>query len=335
MKKITVDELVTLIQELKSGNKNQAKPAIVWFDKVEGDILRYDADHGDWVGLANALAKNDNEIAVNPESGSPFTDHKKLYDEEKNIVRDITKEERYSFVLPPVIKFDDEGKLTTKCYIHYSWEPYIGDDGLTTLEYSKMIHEKMKLPVFLFFPIGFKEKINGDFSEYEEFLCTDDPENIKERWFRRVSEKDEDNIQIIDNFFLDFLKTAPNELLSYDFIEEPHWCINPSYKGWERMNERMLEGVEEICELVDPDFNPLHLFTDGNLDFDKLATFLDSIPKDKWEDWVKANKLHLEHIDNLTTENDRIKIFKVFIGTDFGGFPSSCSEALLEFHGIK
>lgn len=335
MKKISVDELVTLIKELKSGNKKQTKPVIVWFDKVEGDILKYDADHGDYVGLANALAKNDNEIAVNPTSGSPFTDHKKLYDEKKNIVRDITKEERYSFVLPPVIKFDNEGKLTTKCYIHFSWSPNIGDDGLTTFEYSKMIHEKMKLPVFLFFPLGFKDEINGDFSEFEEFLCTDNPENIKERWIRRVSEKDEDNFQIIDNFFLDFLKTAPNELLSYDFIDGPYWGNFPSYKGWEHMSQRMLEEVEEICQFVNPDFNPLHLFTDGNLDFDKLATFLDSINKDKWEDWVKANKRQLKHIDNLTTENDRMKIFKVFISTDFFNFHDRCSEALLEFHGIK
>ena len=152
MKKITVDELVSLIQEYKDGLKNQKKPEIIWFDKVEGDLLKY-SPNGYYEDLAYTLSKQDEEIALNPQTGSPLTDHNQIYDEKNKGVRTITEKERYSFILPSAIKFDENGNIISKVYLHTSPTLYIGKNGLTSLEYSKMVFDNLHLPVLLFFPL--------------------------------------------------------------------------------------------------------------------------------------------------------------------------------------
>lgn len=55
MNKITVDQLVGLVKESKSGHNRQEKPIVVWFDRVVGgDILKY-AEYGDYIGLATEI----------------------------------------------------------------------------------------------------------------------------------------------------------------------------------------------------------------------------------------------------------------------------------------
>lgn len=335
MKRISVEELVSLIQENKTGNKKQPKPAIVWFNKVEGDILKY-SKCGNCLGLAKALAEKDNEIALNLQVGSPLTDSTIGYDESKNVVRDITENERHSFILPNVMKYEPTGLMLTKCYIHSSIIPYIGKKGPTTLEFSKMLHDKLKIPVFLFFPLKFREKIESDFSDYVEYLCEDNLEDIKKRWIDRVSGKDADDFQLIDNFYLDFLKTAPDAILSHDFAKDDKMGVLPRYQKWEELSSRMRNIIlQELSELVYAEYDPNNFFTDGNLDFDKVGHFLELIPENKWKEWVEDNSLNLEITPNFTSEGDRMELFKIFICTDETNFPMECSRALLEFHGIK
>ena len=168
-KDITVDELVQLIKELKSGTKTQERPVVVWFDKVGGDLLKYTK----WCNVEDfgmELAKQDPEICYNWETGSPFTDHIQCLDPE-NGVRNITEEERYSFIIPSAIKFDKNGRMIPKIYIHASLSPYMGKNGLTSIQFAKMVYDNLGLPVFLFFPKELKNKIEDDFSGYDECIC--------------------------------------------------------------------------------------------------------------------------------------------------------------------
>lgn len=121
MEKLTVEDLLSLIKEYKNGSRKQEKPVIIWFDKVEGDLLKY-SSKGNYEDLAYTLANQDEEIALNDQFGSPMTDHDKIYDEEQNVIRNITEEERNSFILPYGIKFDGNGKIISKVYLHKSYE---------------------------------------------------------------------------------------------------------------------------------------------------------------------------------------------------------------------
>ena len=333
MNKITVDKLVELVNESKTGHTRQEKPIVVWFDRVEGDIMKY-AEYGDYIGLATALANTDNEIALNLETGSPFTDHKKVID--NGVVRDITEKERFSFIIPSAIKFDDKGKMIPKVYIHSSWTSNMGKNGFTSIEFSKMVHDNLKLPVFLFYPIEWREKIDDDFSGYEEYLCTDNLEDIKKRWFERVSGKNDEGFQIVDNFYLNFLRTAPDELLSSDYTTENEFkLVYPRFQKWEHMSRRMRNELNNLYDVAELDYNKDLFFADGNLDFDRVAEFLDMIPEDKWKECFDDVMFEIKDIKGITPESDRLKTFKVFISIEDGYFAGECSLALLEYYGLN
>ena len=341
MKKITVYELISYIQEYKDGSKKQNKPEIIWFDKVEGDLLRY-SPLGNYEDLAYSLSKQDEEITLNDQTGSPYTDHDQVYDGEKNIIRKITEEERNSFVLPYAIKFDDNGQIITKVYLHTSPINYHGKKGLTSFQYSKMVHNNLNLPVLLFFPFKWKEKIKENLEGYEEYLCTADLEYQKQRWLERVSKKSNEGIQIVDNYFLDFLKQAPNNLLSQDFddSEEEVLGIFPRYQKWESISNEMKRLVKELINLQTEGNDKKNLFdslySDGNLDFGKLSSFLSNINDAKWDEFLE-DSLELKHLKNyqhITDQGNRLEIFKLLASSHLGYFPSEATESLLEFYGI-
>lgn len=171
-KNISVASLVDLIKDYKQGKRTQEKPAVVWFENVREDILKY-ARAGDPLGLACGLSENDEEIAFYSKAGSPLTDSEWGYDETIGQVRKIQDSEREEFVIPSVIRFDDSGEIKTKIYIHGAMTSYIGEEGLNSVQYGKMIHDNLGIPVFLFYPFKNKEKIKADFSEYDEYLCSD------------------------------------------------------------------------------------------------------------------------------------------------------------------
>lgn len=341
MDKLTVDQLVELIQDYKEGRKKQERPMIIWFDKTEGDILKY-ARHGDYYGMADALSKNDKEIVLNYETGSPFTDHDNVIDEEKGVVRKITDAERYSFVIPSSIFIEEEGKTRLpKVYLHSSFTRDMGKKGLTTLEFSKMIHDRLNLPVLLFFPLIWKEKIKDSLEGYEELVCTAPLEDQKKRWFERMTEKSEDGIQKLDNFYIDFLKTAPEDLLSTDFDTsgEIVMGIVPRYEKWQTLGRRMHRAVMEVIDLLDKTDDEKtailsQVYSDGNLDFDKFEEVLKNIPDDKWAKFIEDEIDIYKDYEYVEDEGDRNKLFKLHISTDYGKFPYKATEKLLEFYNI-
>ncbi len=172
MRQITFDQLLSKIDNYADGINCQSRPEIIWLENVESEIASI-APHSDAPGLAAALAAKDDRIAFYEKAGSPLTDHKHRYHENGNIVS-VSSDERYSFCLPcPPIKIDNDGQLYTRVFIHSPYICYIGEDGLTSLEYGIILHEKLDIPVLLMYPYRWRERIisKGDVSEYEEILC--------------------------------------------------------------------------------------------------------------------------------------------------------------------
>lgn len=165
-KKISVDELVNMIHNSKDPKNKPTKPVVVWFDNVRDNIRRY-AKAGDVVGLASALADNDAEITFYSKAGSPLTDQP--YAAVGNTITNLTDEDHREFIIPSCMV--ENGELKTKVFIHASIIGYIGEKGLTSFEYGQLVYERLKLPVFLFYSIKHKEKIDADFSKYDEYYC--------------------------------------------------------------------------------------------------------------------------------------------------------------------
>lgn len=339
-KVFSVDELVEMVKASKSSK--QKKPVIVWFENVSGDILKY-ASFGEPFDLACSLSEADDEIALNLDAGSPLTDHDKCIDGDK--VRNITDEERYAFIIPSCVKISGSGELITKVYLHSPIIPYIGEKGLNSIQFAEMVHDKLNLPVFLLFPLKWKEKMNADFSAFDEILCSDELENVKDRWLKRVAGKNENGYQIVDSFFLDFLKTAPNELLTCEFDKGQDDVIGITcrYEKWEKLSERLREELKiEIVPLscgdnsneekIQEKYNLL--FTDGNLNFDALRELLEQIPKEVWEKWYNENHFELEINKVLNKESNRLDVIKSFLVSDPASFPMNATIELLKFHNL-
>lgn len=337
-KVFSVDELVEMVKASKSSK--QKKPVIVWFENVSGDILKY-ASFGEPYDLAVSLSKADDEIALNHDAGSPLTDHDKCIDGDK--VRNITDEERYAFIIPSCVKISGSGELITKVYLLSPIIPYIGEKGLNSIQFAEMVHDKLNLPVFLLFPLKWKKKMNADFSAFDEILCSDELENVKHRWLERVEGKNENGYQIVDSFFLDFLKTAPNELLTCEFDKGQDYVFAIRYEKWEKLSERLREELEiEIVplscgensnkEMIQEKYNLL--FTDGNLNFDALRELLEQIPKEVWEKWYNKHDFELEINKGLNKESNRLDVIKSFLVSDPGSFPMNATIELLKFHNL-
>lgn len=148
----------------------------------------------------------------------------------------------------------------------------------------------------------------------------------------------------IDRFYLDFLKQAPDEFIL--FYPQGKYagvtCTIPY--SWTEASDKlifqikdMLEDAvranghkgkpDEIAPLVEPMFNSL--FTDGDIDWNKLSDTLESLPEDVWEescylpDSAKATGL---------SRVDRFKLHAIY---EVNCATRSVYEALLEFHGLS
>ena len=101
------------------------------------------------------------------------------------------------------------------------------------------------------------------------------------------------------------------------------------------MSRRMRKELKNLYDLAELDYNDELFFADGNLDFDRVAEFLDMIPEDKWKEWFDDVMFEIKEIKGITPESDRLKTFKVFISMDRGFFARECSLALLEYYGLN
>lgn len=313
--KIAVDELIDLLDEYISDNKIQSRPAILWIDKPTFTLLNHTGSNPtDITGFAlNLAALSNNRIAFWDKAGSPLTDHKYISD--NGVVRLITEEERYTFCLPSVIKKSNDGELITKVFIHTPLACTIGDEGITSIQYGVMIHEKLSIAVFLFFPLSWKESIYADLSAYDQFLCSTPIEKVISQWLKRVSEKNANGFQLVDNFYLDFLKQNP------EYLRQVH----PD--DWERASQQIISNVRNLLITNDD-----KLFPDGNLDFNALGDYLDKLPDEHWLRWFNS-----QSFDIHTKQPNRLNIFK-YILCDLWNIVGinrpKIEEALHKYHNI-
>lgn len=173
MRTISFDQLISKIHQYAEGSCRQDFPEIIWLDNVEGEISNITST-SDAPGLAAALAAKDDRVAFYYKAGSPLTDHKQRFDEHGNIVK-VSDEERNSFCIPsPPIKIDKDGLLYTKLFIHSPYICYIGEDGITSLEFGLMLHERLNLSVLILYPFRWRDRIisKGSINGYNELLCT-------------------------------------------------------------------------------------------------------------------------------------------------------------------
>lgn len=353
MKKIRFKELIEMIFNHVNDEVPQTKPSIIWFDNVDSDLLQFTnmptPAHFGW-----SLSKIDNRIAFWENTGSPLTGPKHKIDSEGKVVL-ISEEERYKFCFPShIIKFEND-QLITKVFIHspFCGELQIGDNGLNSIEYGILFHQKMNIPVFIFYPFEWKNDLKVDISEYEEYLCSYSKEEEKNNWLQRASKVKPDGFQIVDNFYLDFLKSAPEKFMSYKFDSIPRYGVTfCSYDRWEYIGRRFRDCISEICTGNEIYNNPTKtqikkfhsVFKDGNLDLEILKGIINTIPSDLWEKWINDHKYYFKYTSDLKTEiknlenknrMEYILSLLSYVPTKESNLPLEVCDAIYEFHKSK
>lgn len=287
MVSITLDKFLTMVEEYANGSLEQPRPIIIWIDNLERELVRMDP-HGDIVGFAGYLSSLYPTVSATYVPGSPLTGHK-YYLTEKGVSR-VSDELRYSLTIDEnVIKYDNNGNLITRLYIHSPFSARLGENGLNSLEYGQILHKHLGIHVILMYPLEWKERFHVDMSDYDQFLCQGDKEDQLTQWFEDVETHNNSGLQVVDNFYLDFLKQCPKEYVSGGFESmKSKGATYSSYSRWEHVSDRLASTIH--CVLfgmwTKADSNSrriLHsLFLDGNLSLHLLEEQLNKIENNIW-----------------------------------------------------
>lgn len=134
-------------------------------------------------------------------------------------------------------------------------------------------------------------------------------EDKKIQWFERVSQKNDSGFQIIDNFYLDFLKQAPNDMVSYDIGSGERFGVTfCSFARWEQATARLPKEILNIITFGNKWGEKITMeqktkfrlsFKDGNLNLEIFAKVLDTIPEHLWNNWIQEHKYSFEKNKNL------------------------------------
>ncbi len=318
--KISVDEAKNLVVSALSDGYVQNEPVIVWLDNMLIDLVAY-TDVLDVEGFALYFQDLDCRIAV---LVHPL-----------NIIKNG---DNYRLSLPisnNAFKVDD-GKLTTRVVIFadkgYS---YFKEQRETIINQIPIIRQALGIPVFLLLPKKLMDNFDSDLANFRQYLCTEDKKDATERWLKRAECLDSSGKQIVDNFYLDFLKQYP-QYIDDSFIGGTNYC-HPS-KG-EGFNKKMINEVSSIIKLAyskesKEEFTQLlsTRFKNGNLDFSIINNVLEKIPSEDWENWIKSKKLSKsDHDDN------RLDFFKNYLCSSsfMGNLSEGIYEKLQDFHNRK
>ena len=310
--KLSVSQVLETVLLTREGKYKSTKPIIIWFDEnVSGDILEF-VMPGDRWGLGNAISSAFNDVLFWSSLGSPM------------------------------------GNVgSKKIYIHAPYDfschkPEI----LPSIEYGRKIFQELEIPVFLFYPLKSKDNLLSYLQGYDQFFCIDSPENVKERWLERVSSKGDDGKQIVDNFYLEFLRSAPMEFIDRSLAPQTikHPLEGNIYQYWERASSNLRRGLKSIVMIGDSEFQEpseeqvstyRSFYSDGNIDLTRIDTYLNSLPERTWDIWYEENKSSINPF--LTGSNDRLKAFITYLCNDFnivGNISDEARVGLLKFHRV-
>lgn len=151
--------------------------------------------------------------------------------------------------------------------------------------------------------------------------------------------------RVIDRFYLDFLKQAPDDFILF-YPQEKHsgMTCNIPVK-WESANSQLFIELrellkvaakangnkdkkrEEIVQMVKPILDSV--FVDGDIDWNKLAAVLDAIPDEVWNGSRNIVSRRIRE-----TGLSRVDCFKLHAVTCVNCVTPNVYDALLEFHGL-
>lgn len=149
----------------------------------------------------------------------------------------------------------------------------------------------------------------------------------------------------IDRFYLDFLKQAPDEFISLYPREESFSMTQNQPSKWEAASHSLISGIkhmlesavrangykgksEEIAPLVEPMFHSL--FTDGDIDWNKLSDTLEALPEDVW----KTSIILPNCVKAMAVDLSRVDQFKLHAIYRLNCVTQNVYEALHEYHGL-
>ncbi len=149
----------------------------------------------------------------------------------------------------------------------------------------------------------------------------------------------------IDRFYLDFLKQAPDEFIFFYPPGKHTGMICNIPNKWEAASHSLISGIkhmlesavranghkgksEEIAPLVEPMFNSL--FTDGDIDWNKLSDTIEALPEDVWKESILLTGRLKEMAGNLS----RVDQFKLHAIYRLNCVTQNVYAALHEFHGL-
>lgn len=181
-------------------------------------------------------------------------------------------------------------------------------------------------------------------------LYDDYNQETKEKWFAKVSQTDAYDMPMIDRFYLDFLRKAPEKYISVEFDPQrlsgnfncSEFC---SYERWEYAGSRLPCVIMDL--IVDNTYeSPTkqhiqifnEIFADGNMNLKTLEKFVNEMKSEKWEKWFKDNYVSLKINPKLTPASRRMDAVITHLSRDLsivGNIPPEASLALMRFHGVR
>lgn len=149
----------------------------------------------------------------------------------------------------------------------------------------------------------------------------------------------------IDRFYLDFLKQAPDEFISLYPREGSFSMTQNQPSKWEAASHSLISGIkhmlesavranghkgksEEIAPLVEPMFHSL--FTDGDIDWNKMSDTLEALPEDVW----KKSIILPNCVKAMAVDLSRVDQFKLHAIYRLNCVTQNVYAALHEFHGL-
>ncbi|WP_289688062.1 hypothetical protein [Muribaculum intestinale] len=257
--------------------------------------------------------------------------------ENKRIPGDKDELRPYSWVAPSFAQLPE----TMKCNTEHFFIIPIGRGRGEELKEVLSLPIASKAPWFIYIEDSLIREWGNDVDCDINFYDFD-----REEWLKASEEiNPATGRREIDRFYLDFLKQAPDEFIFF-YPPGKHTGMTCNIPNkWEYASYSLIFGIkhmlesavranghkgkpEEIAPLVEPMFNSL--FTDGDIDWNKLSDTLEALPEDVWKKSILLPGRLKEMAGNLS----RVDQFKLHAIHELNCVTQNVYAALQEFHGL-
>lgn len=341
-KSISLKELLDMINNYIHNPSPSTESIIIWFDNMEVEILEF-SPHDDPSGLGQALSNSNRSISNAITCGELHTSF-----------NNIEKERNYSAEESPEIPLNvpsffirtkDDILPKTRLFI---FSPFLcpePEEYVKSLTEIETLNSKLNIPFIIFLKSEWEKQLPAISKNYKEYTCVERQDDKKSKWMERVSHNNKYGFQYLDNFYLDFLRQAPNDFISYNIGSGKTYVDTfCSFGRWEYTGYHFFNAIYSIITMGNPwgakptknqIKNLQSSYRDGNLDLKALSQVLDSLQEDLWKDWVKSNQFSLKNNPHLNNASKRIEYVITYLCYDLflvGNILPAAQKALLEFN---